>query len=689
MQPWNSGDGKEKGAITVFLSIIFMALIVFVGVVIDLARITAAERKVQSVLNSSARSVLAAYDSELTGSYGIYGLNAGSKSVRDDFFRYLTVNLREQHQGVSFLDIEAAYEDVDIQGMGSLLEEEPFKRQVQEYMKYRTVLNASEALVEQLKNLKLDKKVDFARSEAATRGKARELRIKITAVNTRLSAVKKTLAGLSAERLENLKDELSEALSVSNLICNENGGLLQEYNDSVEASASKAQEGDCIENASQEFVGVKQESERLSRALQSGISAVVRAREIIMPLQKELASLKKELSELKKELSHLKAELSDLEDEEGDCSDERAELRDEIADVKDEIEQVSDRIDEVENRIEGELDKLKSMLLEIPLDGYSLKDEAVQLSQTSFRELKKSILKLKQDIEASLLRSLKPEWMIGTDEFEAAVHASGGNLMEMDEGMNLDVSANEEEAEKNNNMILESLGKLSEAVESAAVGTVEKVNTIEYVMENFTFLTTRTERGHYFRKGEVEYIIGGSDTKAGSRLTNSEYFVVAKVFLQVWALRFAIDSIDDFVRSAIVFPPQRLAFALAEGGVDSCIDMLEMMNGEGVPICPKSFTAIRLKYSDHLRILLLMKPEQEILRKARQLIQVNIKQVVEAGTGNTRSDFRLGDYCTIIAASARVKVNLFFLPVLKLDKLMPGSFEDGKYVIYKKIYVGY
>lgn len=675
MHPENCGDEKEKGAITVFLSIIFMALIVFVGVVIDLARITAAERKVQGILNSSARSVLADYDSELAGSYGIYGLNAGSKSIRDDYYRYLTVNLKERHQGISFLDIEAAYEDVDIQGMGSLLEEEPFKRQVQEYMKYRTVINTSEALIEQLNNLKLYKKVDFARSEGVTRGKARELRVKINAVNSRLSAVKIKLESLSAEMLEDLGRELSEALTASDLIYSEKGGLLEEYNDSIDDSTIKAGEGDCIGNSSQEFTSIGVENQNLSSALQNGILEVVRTRDIIAPLQKELTSLYKKLSELKEELS-------DLEGEEEGSSDERAELKAEIADVKDEIDQVDDRI-------EAELNKLKTRLLEIPMDGYSLKDEAVQLSQTSFRELKKSIIKLKQDIEASLLKSMKPEWMIDADEFEVATPAVSGNFGEMNDGMNLDISIDEEKAEENNNMILESLEKLSEAVESAAAGTAEKINTIEYVMDNFTFLTTRTERGHYFRKGEVEYIIGGSGTEFDNMLMNSEYYVVAKVFLQVWALRFAIDTIDDFVRSAIVFPPQRLAFALAEGGVDSCMDMLEMMNGEDIPICPKSFTAIRLKYSDHLRILLLMKPEQEILRKARQLIQVNIKQVVEAGTGIARSDFKLGDYYTLIAASVRAKVNLFFLPVLKLDRLMPGSFENGKYVIYKKIYIGY
>jgi hypothetical protein len=161
------------------------------------------------------------------------------------------------------------------------------------------------------------------------------------------------------------------------------------------------------------------------------------------------------------------------------------------------------------------------------------------------------------------------------------------------------------------------------------------------------------------------------------------------VFLQVWALRFAIDTIDDFIRSTIVFPPQRLAFALAEGVLNSSLEMLDMMNGEEIPICPKSFTAVKLKYSDHLRILLLMKPEEEILRKARQLMQVNIKQVVDMNTGVTRSDFRLGDFSTVISASVEAKVRLTFLPLLKVDKLMPKSFEGGRYVIRKKIYVGY
>lgn len=680
MHPKSSCKETENGAITVFLSIIFMALIIFAGVVIDISRIIAAERKVRSALNSSARSVLADYDRELVGGYGIYGVNAASDSIKNDFFRYLSVNLEERHRGISFLDIEVSRKDAEVRGMDSLLGEEPFKRQVQEYMKYRTVINASGALIEQLKNLKLDKKVGFAKSEGTTRGKARELRIKISTVNAKLSSVKKKLASLSTEKLEDIKKELSEAMSLSSLIYGENGSLLEEYNDSIADSTIKASEGDCIENKSQEFASIQSESEELSQTLQSYISEVGRTYTIVKPLQKELDSMKEELSDLKDELSDL---------EEGGSSGKRGRLKDEINEVEEEIDKIRDRIAMLESRIEDELKKLKGKLSEIPLKGYGLKAEAVETAGTKLEELKASIGRIKREMEASLLRRLEPEWMIGAGEFEAASLVSGGDFVEMDENAGFYASIGEEEAEENSNRLLESLEKLSEAVESAASGAVEKVNTIEYIMENFTFLTSKTERGHYFRKGEVEYIIGGEETEGVSGVKASECYVVTKVFLQVWALRFAIDTIDDFVKSAVVFPPQRLAFALAEGAADSCADMLDMMNGEDVSICPRSFTEIKLRYSDHLRILLLLKPEQEILRKARQLMQVNIKQVVDAETGLPRSAFRLGDYSTVIEASVKAKVNLFFFPVLKVDRLMPGSFENGKYVIYKKIYVGY
>lgn len=687
----NSGNEQEKGAITVFLALIFMSIILFAGVIIDISRIAAAERKVQSVLNSSARSVLAGYDSELAGGYGIYGINTASHGITDDFYRYITVNLEERHKGIRFPDIEVAREDVEIQGMDSLLGNESFKGQIQEYMKYRTVINASESLIEQLKNIKLDKKADFAKDEKVSRDKASELRAKANDVNNKLVVVKKKLVDLSAEKLEDIKKELSETYNMSNNIYGENGsGLLEEYNSSRENSYISAEEGECVENQSLEFQGIQGESENLKPTLQKYLSEVSKAILIVEPLQKKLRSLKKELEDLKEELSDLEEKLSDIAEEEESSSEREDRIEAEVNEVEEDINKAENEIGQLESEIAEEISKLKDRLIKIPLESFTLKDESINLTKTKLEEVKNSINKIKREIADSLLRNLKQEWLIKPEEFESTSLVTGGEFGVMNEEADYNLSIKEEAAEGSNDTILESIDKLAKAIENTASGAVEKVNTIEYVMDNFTFLTSKTERNHYFRKGEVEYLISGEDTVlSDSPIKNSEYYLVTNVFLQVWALRFAIDTIDDFIRSTIIFPPQRLAFALAEGLLNSSLDMLEMMNGEGIPICPKSYTTVKLKYSDHLRILLLMKPEEEILRKARQLMQVNIKQVVDVNSGVTRSDFRLGDYSTLISASVEAKVRLIFLPMLKVDKLMPKSFEGGRYIIRKKIYVGY
>ena len=124
-------------------------------------RITAADRRVQSALNTSARSVLAEYESELIGNYGIYGVNAAGANVKEDFYRYMSVNLKERHENINFIEIDIDFEDIQIQGMDSLLKHEAFKRQVQEYMKYRTPIKSADTLIEQLQDIKLDKKINF------------------------------------------------------------------------------------------------------------------------------------------------------------------------------------------------------------------------------------------------------------------------------------------------------------------------------------------------------------------------------------------------------------------------------------------------------------------------------------------------------------------------------------------------
>ncbi|HYF74979.1 MAG TPA: hypothetical protein VD757_00210 [Candidatus Nitrosocosmicus sp.] len=666
---------EEKGAITVFLALIFMSLIIFAGTLIDIVRIAAAERKVQSALNTSARSVLARYDTELIGSYGLYGINVGTDEVKEDFYRYLRTNLEERHKGIKFIKIEVDANDIEIQGMNSLLSDEAFKRQVQEHMKYRMPIMVTDNLIEQLQNIKLSKKVEFAKSEKATRDKARELRNKVNAVNGMLGSVKKKLADVSAEKLEDLSKELSEILTYCSSIYSEKGeSLMEDYNKSKEDTNGKAKEGECIENQSEEFADIRENSKSLTPQLRECITEVDRTISIVKPLMKAL-------KELEAELEELQDELSDRDEESGE---------EEIVELKGEINEVKDEIAELEATIEEETEALKVKLQRFSLGGYSLKGEAVGLDGKEAKELRDFINKKKAEISKALQRRLEKDWLISAEEFGGSNMIVSEEFDLLDERAIYDSSMSEEKAEESNATIISNMERLAKALEDITSSTAEKVSTIEYVMDKYTFLTSRTERSHFFKKGEVEYIISGADVKkAYNPVENTEYYIVTKVLLQVWALRFAIDTIDNFVRSVIVFPPQRLAFALAEGALDSSMDMFNLMNGEAIPLCPESLKAVRLKYSDHLKILLLMTPEEEILRRARQLIQVNIKNLVDSGTGEARESFRLGEYSTVISASVTAKVNLFFLPMLKIDRLMPGSFEGGSYKIRKQIYVGY
>lgn len=659
---------REKGAITVFLALIFLSVVIFAGTIIDIVRIAAAERKVQSALNSSARSVLVGYDSELLGGYGIYGINAASETVKDDFYRYLSVNLKERHKGISFIDIEIERDDINIEGMESLLSDAAFKHQVQEYMKYRMPIAAADNIIEQLKNIKLDKKVEHAKGEKAVRDKASELRQKVNEVNERLAGIKRKLVNINAEKLEDIKEEFSDILTASTSIFSEPRGLIDDYNESRDAANAKAIEGECTENKSEEFANIIENSKSLIPVLNECISEVNRTLNKVGPMQEELEELEEELEDLETELEENDSDTDDLEED---------------------VEDVRTRIRDMKSRIEDELEKLKARLQTLPLEEYILMDETVLLPGKNAEEYKSFIKQKQEEIAKLLLRRLERDWLISAVEFDESNLAVGDDFNIMDESV-YSSSISENQAEEYNDKVIRSLEMLAEAVENAASGTMEKLSTVEYVMDKYTFLTSKTQRDHYFKKGEVEYIISGRDIeKEYDPIKNTEYYIVTKVLLQVWALRFAIDTIDNFARSVVVFPPQRLASALAEGALDSSLDMVNMLKGEEIPMCPKSFTAIRLKYSDHLKMLLLLKPEEEIMRKARQLMQVNIKNMIDARTGLPRRDFRMGDYSTAITASVEAKVNLFFLPMLKVDRLMPGSFEGGRYKIRKQIFMGY
>lgn len=85
---------EERGAVTIYLVIIFLALIVLVGLLVDLARIKVAQNQLRRVTNSAARSVLADYDPKLKQDFGLFTYQAQEPTqCQPDFARYVQANL--------------------------------------------------------------------------------------------------------------------------------------------------------------------------------------------------------------------------------------------------------------------------------------------------------------------------------------------------------------------------------------------------------------------------------------------------------------------------------------------------------------------------------------------------------------------------------------------------------------------
>ena len=66
-----------------------------------------------------------------------------------------------------------------------------------------------------------------------------------------------------------------------------------------------------------------------------------------------------------------------------------------------------------------------------------------------------------------------------------------------------------------------------------------------------------------------------------------------------------------------------------------------------------------------------MQNEDIQLERMRQLMQINIRQ--------EKSNFELKNYATIVTGKAEVTVNLWFAPLLQLDKLGFPQIDGNQY----------
>lgn len=165
---------RDEGAITVFLSISILVLIILAAVIVEGSRIRIAELQGIRALEISGNSVLAGYNRQLKTEYGLFAMaNAEEAEVKRALKHYFSKNTEVETNGndEAWSLYDYSLEELSITLQGSLNEALPLKEQILQLMKYRGIQSLGEAFIDKLTLISstegtlqtLDKKLEFER----------------------------------------------------------------------------------------------------------------------------------------------------------------------------------------------------------------------------------------------------------------------------------------------------------------------------------------------------------------------------------------------------------------------------------------------------------------------------------------------------------------------------------------------
>ena len=142
----------NKGAITVFMVLIMLAMFMMAGLLIDMSRIILAQYTLDCATESAARTIMAGYDETLMSDYGLYALQksaADEDSNKAKMEKYIKGNLsiRNAEDNAPYFSIlklkDSELKNVNITYSKPIWESSTFREQVMEYeegRKYALIL---------------------------------------------------------------------------------------------------------------------------------------------------------------------------------------------------------------------------------------------------------------------------------------------------------------------------------------------------------------------------------------------------------------------------------------------------------------------------------------------------------------------------------------------------------------------
>ena len=158
---------KNNGAISVFLSLILLLVLVFGGMTVDVSRIYMSKVVISDAGEMAMNAGLAQYNEKLHDEYGFLVMDQSPEDMEEDLEAFFNGSLNgtgipDTEDYNKILDLlTKSFDAIDVPG-SEIYRTEVEKQQILEYMKYRAPVCIAELLTEKLDQLRDTKKMTEA-----------------------------------------------------------------------------------------------------------------------------------------------------------------------------------------------------------------------------------------------------------------------------------------------------------------------------------------------------------------------------------------------------------------------------------------------------------------------------------------------------------------------------------------------
>ena len=700
---------SEKGAVSIFLILIVVAIFFFNAVLIDFVRVMAANKQTEIALKTAVRSTLSSYNTKLQENYGLFG--AQERETREVYVDVLNKNLTRSSGYYQFINPQIVTDQTFIEFNRSLADQNIFNQQILEEMKYKAPIDFTLEVVDKFSPLadalKETSRTTKLLKDLNTLNKERENHLNRMlqgqeAAYTKLqdefgplvnpsymtSNYSQYIANYQAYQEEEdpiVKLQLSHSISEYRL---QSQGILHtlfdllekqqielvKANEQLEQAKQTNQEMKArVEQARQEgeqYDIVKQNSARTTASAsnarsQESLRAVQQVQESVDQLIYDEAffmQLKTGLEEQEQALKGLQLELQTFRNQFNTSL-----TIDNTSSLQFAIESLQAKHSHYLSTVSGIIDNQKKIIAGKQADAKQEqeKKENEKRAQSTLTEIMDLYEKMKR------LESKANEYkQVG------AYVQQYDDLQEGLEGVKKileDSTDPEEVAEK----AMEEMDSLFSEMADLLMQARDRIYINEFAVSKFTHMDpmvlssllhspdfNQIESLLDINNQQIEYILYGLETPGAN---------ISAAFAEIFAMRLAINSMEAYKTCIGTGNPLAILICvLATALTETLQDIKQLIETGIIQFC--EWLPIELNYKDHLRFFMLLHGTEKRISRMQALIHF-------------QHNLNLIEAQTYVKGRATTTINLWFLPgvmkALSYTGIIDGSIEGRNYIITK------